>query len=1050
MANLTLGLLGSLQVMVANTPITTFESDKARALLAYLAVESQQPHRRESLIGLLWPDCPEEGARRNLRQTLYNLRQAIGDHRARPPYLLITREEIQFNTASDHALDVATFKAQLAASAAHPHAQLERCAPCAAHLQQAIDLYRGRFLQEFFLQDSAEFEEWALVQRESLHRRALEALVHLANYHEQRAEYEAARGYALRQLELDSWREEAHRQVMRLLAANGQRSEALAQYETCRRVLANELGIEPSAETRKLYEQIRQGEVSLRRSEPLSTIAWAPPALPVSLTPFIGRERELAELEQLLGDSECRLATLVGPGGIGKTRLALQVAADRRESRAQGAAFVALASVDSPTFIVSAIGDAVGLAFYGPTDPKLQLLNYLREKQMLLVLDNVEHLLDGAGLFVEILEHAPEVKLLVTSREQLNLQGEWVFEVGGLHVPASDQAETFEQSSAVALFLQRARRAHAGFTLQANQRWSVGRICRLVDGMPLAIELAAAWVRTLSLDEIEREIERNLDFLSTSMRDLPERHRSMRAVFDHSWRLLSADEQAVLARLSIFRGGFQREAAEQIAGATLALLSTLQAKSFLRRMPGGRYDLHELVRQYAAERLHENLEEEAATRNHHSAYYTDFAAAQEKHLKGARQIEALAEISTEMENIRIAWRHAVTHYHIDSVRKPIRAFQSLFEMRGWNAEGQALYSWAAAELQTRCDVQVQAETSFKILLAQIQSAQGWCSVTQGRLEEARQLLEPSTATLRSLGAKVELVHALHHLGVLDWQTGAYVRARAAFLEELDLATQLEDRWEMALACGNVAMAAQMLGEHLEALERYQAALAAYRSLEDRRMVAADLSYLGELECKLGMCAASRASLHESVELSRMIGDRWVLGMALSALGTVTQGEGDIREAVALFQESLALFDQTGERWSTIDTLNRLGSVMLALDSDAEAEGTFLKALNLAREIRLLPGQLEALVGIAQWQMKKGQPESALAVLTGVLKEPSLAIALRDRAEHLRMEVERQLTPEQIETADAQARNRTIEAIIQEVLGLYDSQNLVVPLSKAVP
>lgn len=197
------------------------------------------------------------------------------------------------------------------------------------------------------------------------------------------------------------------------------------------------------------------------------------------------------------------------------------------------------------------------------------------------------------------------------------------------------------------------------------------------------------------------------------------------------------------------------------------------------------------------------------------------------------------------------------------------------------------------------------------------------------------------------------------------------------------------------------------------------------------MVAADLFYLGELECELGMCTASRASLRESVELSRMIGDRWVLGMALSVLGTVTQGEGDIREAAALFQESLTLFEQTGERWSTIDTLNRLGNVMLALNADAEAKEAFLEALDLANKIRLLPGQLEALAGIAQWHMKKGQPESSLPLLAHVLKEPSIAVALRDRAEHLWVQVERQLTPEQIETADSQARNKTFEAIVRE-------------------
>ncbi|HEX9076041.1 MAG TPA: BTAD domain-containing putative transcriptional regulator, partial [Anaerolineae bacterium] len=391
MAHLRLGVLGSLQIVGGDVPISTFESDKARALLIYLAVEARQPHRRDALVALLWPDCPEDKARSNLRQNLYNLRQAIGDARASPPYLFITRQEIQFNPASRHTLDVTAFETHLTAVATHIHTNLEECDSCAARLKQATELYRGKFLQEFFLPDSAEFEEWALLYRESLHRRALEALAHLANYHEKRGEYKDARGYALRQLELEPWWEEAHRQVMRALAAGGQRSAALAQYETCRHLLNKELGVEPSAETRDLNEQIARGEPAVLRRE-FQPAAWTPPALPVQLTPFVGRERELAHLAELLADPECRLITLVGIGGIGKTRLALEAAEHNRVAFAQGTVFVPLASVDSSEFVVSAIAEALGLVFPGSRDSRDLVLRYLHDKQMLLVLDNLEQL----------------------------------------------------------------------------------------------------------------------------------------------------------------------------------------------------------------------------------------------------------------------------------------------------------------------------------------------------------------------------------------------------------------------------------------------------------------------------------------------------------------------------------------------------------------------------------------------------------------------------------------------------------------------------------
>ena len=308
----------------------------------------------------------------------------------------------------------------------------------------------------------------------------------------------------------------------------------------------------------------------------------APPAgpdwnLPAPATRLVGREAELAALAQLLDDPTCRLLSLVGPGGIGKTRLAIEAACDLWQRFADGVFFASLAGTSSSEFMVPAIAQAVALNFAGPADPRVQLANYLRNKQVLLLLDNLEHLLEGVDLLVEMLEETPGVKLLVTSRERLELQAEWVFEVQGLPVPAEDEVERLEKYSAVQLFLQRTRQAQVAFELSTEDRAHVARICRLVEGMPLAIELAAAWVPVLSCAEIADEIARSIDFLTTTMRDVPERQRSIRAVFDHSWHLLSEEEQQVLRPMSIFRGGFTRQAAEAVAGAGLPLLSALLA-----------------------------------------------------------------------------------------------------------------------------------------------------------------------------------------------------------------------------------------------------------------------------------------------------------------------------------------------------------------------------------------------------------------------------------------------------------------------------------------
>src|SRR5574341_398441 len=385
MAHLTINVLGTLQVSMDDVPIQSFESDKVRALLAYLVVEADRSHSREKLIGLLWPDSSEEAARHNLRQALFNLRLALADHTARPPYFLITRNAIQFNRESDYSLDLDQFNSYFHAWEKNWGRESTDASTLLPQLEEMVKLYQGEYLQHFSLGDSAEFEDWIVVRRESLRQHMMAALTYLANEYEHRGNFQAARCYALHQLELDPWREEAHYQIMQVLALEGERSAALAQYENCKKVLAEELGVEPSAKTRELYEQIRSGTLTTRDKTFANTPSVPVHSLPVALTTFIGREQELADLDRLIADPEYRCLTLVGPGGIGKTRLALQAADQHRHAFTDGVAFIPLASVGSVNTVISAIANAIHFSFYGPSDPKVQLLNYLRDKHMLLV-----------------------------------------------------------------------------------------------------------------------------------------------------------------------------------------------------------------------------------------------------------------------------------------------------------------------------------------------------------------------------------------------------------------------------------------------------------------------------------------------------------------------------------------------------------------------------------------------------------------------------------------------------------------------------------------
>lgn len=943
MPHLTLGVLGTLQIALADATSSKLESDKTRALLAYLAVQADHAHRRESIIGLLWPEQPEETARHNLRQALFNLRRALGDHSAIPPFFFITRDKIQFNRASDYYLDLAEFDAHLAATDRHAHGQMETCAACMSNLQQAIDLYRGNFLQDFFLEDSAEFEAWALSLREQLHRRAQESLTHLANYYENLREYERAQRFVLRQLDLDSWREEAHCQLMRLLALGGQRGEALIQYEKCRRILSENLGIEPSVETRALYQQIKdqlqalktKGETNIRQAQ-----IHQPFSLSVSLTLFFGRDRELSEITEMLADQNCRLVSLVGAGGIGKTRLALQAASNLKAKFADGVIFVPLAPLNSSAFISSAIGEAVGLIFSGQMEPKPQLLHYLREKQMLFVLDNLEPLLadetfpvNGAGLFVELLAYAPQVKLLITSREPINLNHEWVFQLGGLDLPPNLRAGSFEQSSAVALFVQSARRAQIGFRVKEQDRTAVSRICQLVGGNPLGIELAASWVRTLSCSEIAQEIERNLDFLAVSKRDVPERHRSMRAVFDSTWHMLSAAEHQALAKLSVFRGGFNRAAAEQVAHASLSVLSLLIAKSLVRRIEGGRYGIHELVRRYAREKLIKDGGLDATCRAQLN-YYVELVEAAESNLFGAEQRAWLDRLEQEADNLRAAleWSLSDRPLRADAPREPqLEHSRQVLRLVG------ALYLfWKRAD--------------------------HW--------SEGRQWLNRALAHSAEFPLTKERLKALNAAVLLAVEQADVEPARKLSEENLTLARELEDPHANAAALCSHGYLLWKQKNFAAAREHCEQGMALFRALQDREGIAESLHYLGHIATSQNDLDGARAYLEESAAVYHAIGDALGRDFSVNDLGLIAYLQNDYVTSRSLFETSLLGFRQIRSIPGIISSLNGLGDLARAMGEYERAGALYKECVAAYRDMGdrdEFPGLLHNLAYVVEQQ-----------------------------------------------------------------------------------
>lgn len=809
-------------------------------------------------------------------------------------------------------------------------------------------------------------------------------------------------------------------------------------------LLANCLNISPAE--RATFVSVARGELGIDRlpsamsasANATVSLTATPPRinLPVLPTPLIGRQREVAELSRLLSDGQCRLLTLVGPGGIGKTRLAIETAAHTQDCFADGVYFVSFTSVNTMRLIVPMIADAIGFAFQSASaaDPRTQLFDYLQAKQVLLLLDNLEQLLaePGIELLAELLAHTPQVKVLATSREALGLHDEWVFEVQGLPIPESSATVEGAQNTSVELFLQCARRAHVRFHATAADYPAIVRICQLVEGMPLAIELAAVWVRTLTCDAIAQEIECDLDFLRGTARDLPARHRSLRAVFDHSWQLLSEEEQSVLRRLSVFRGGFRREAVEAVASATLTTLATLVTKSFIRRSDASRYDLHELIRQFAAEQLDNYPIEQSAAQADHGRYHLTFFRQADERLRSAAQQAALVDLTAEMDNFRAAWDWAVTQGEFALIEQTLRTFAMYYDTRGWFQEGFDLLGRTAATLET-ANPPVVSGRAEQVALGHLLTCQGLFAFRLAQHEQAQALLERGLGILRPLSEPRVLVEALTFLGLVSVVMGNFARADDLFGEGLAVATTIGDRWFAALCLTLQLDLTHVLGKPDVAHAQLQTGVAEWRAIGDPRFTALALNSLGLSALTLGRYAEARTALEESVALNWLVGDRSGAGSAYRSLGDVAQAQGEHQLAVEMFRQSLAIFSELGTHQAGARALAELGNSIFALGNDAEAECVWRESLRIATETHSLPITTSALAGLARLYAKRGHVEQALALLLIVVRHPGSTQETRRRAEQLQHEVEAHLTRLQIEAAQARIQAKSFETLVEEIL-----------------
>jgi DNA-binding SARP family transcriptional activator/predicted ATPase len=1039
MPHLSMWFLGGYRVSLDGEPVRGIEYDKVRALLACLALEADRPHRREALAGLLWPGLPERRARRNLSQALFSLRSALspaGHTQADPPHLIVTPQSIQFDAASDHWLDVSAFLAMRSACHEHPHWRLETCPTCADRLGEAVTLYRGPFLEGLSIGDSPAFEEWQLFRRERLHALASDALGALATSAEARGAHEAALAYAQRWVQLDRWHEGAHQALMRALALSGRRGAALAQYERCRRTLREELGVEPAEGTDALYQQILDGEM------PQPSIRPLPNDLPASLTPLIGRAKELAHLTSLLREQSCRLVTIAGPGGIGKTHLALQFAADLvaqapADRFTDGVYYLPLAAVPSLDALLSALLQTLGLTHQPGIESRQQLLSYLRRKHLLLVLDNFEHLAvtwreqSSTALLAEILHRAPGVSILVTSRVRLDLAAEHVLDLTGLPYPRSAAlpAQEMQRFGAVQLFLQAAHRVRPDPGLPETELPNVAHVCQIVEGMPLAIVLAAAWCDVQSPAEIERHVARELGFLAADYRDLPPRQRSLRAVFDSAWTLLGEAERKAFARLSIFRGPFTAEAAEAVAGAGVRTLRALIHKSFLTRGAMERYEVHALLRQYGQARLEEVPEEaQDALEQHHSYYVTLVKSNQATILYADPQ-----QVGSELQDIRAAWHWAVAHGRSDEIPTLAISLHELYAASLRYEEGEADMARAAQAMRAS-----KPEGRRGVALGVVLAAQGNLARAAGAPERARHLFEESLPMLRRLGAEHELAWASCQAAGAAQR---YDEARDLLLESLTISRRLDLAWEEAYTLVALAALEIKQGHYAEA-ERYRRqGLALSREIGFDRTTAFCLLGEGHMAYEQGAYAPAEPALREALALFQSVAPQWAL-FAQSLLGDVASATGEYEEAESYYRLVLAACRDLGFAWSEVmagdclgigPTLNRLGDVALAVGDDEKARRRYREALAIAAQESYLGLKLDALARQAVWLAREGRAERAVELGALVVRHPACANPTRKVADALLSDLQQALPPDTYAVAVAQGRTGDVDAALCERL-----------------
>lgn len=925
-------LLGQLQVECGGETVSHFRTQKTGAMLAYLALHGGTSVGREELIELFWPETELKAGQQSLRTALSSLQRTVEGMRPGGPRIVVSDRSAVWLDAASVETDVGSFERALADARTSPAAER-------ACLGEAVDHYTGPLLP-------GRYDDWAVTERERLAALHLDAVVRLAHLTARDGDLTGALDLARRAVAIDALREEAHIALIRLLAVSGQLGAALRQYEALEQVLRDELDVEPGAEARALRAAVdaalRSGSGALEPAarpgpepEPRSSHEAR---LPHSLTRFFGRDAELRTLAGEIVERGGRLVTLSGPGGAGKTRVAIAAARRMAPSFDADAVFVPLEHIADPTAIPRAILEALGAEPAPGADAAEQVASALAARSRLLVLDNFEQLVDGgAELVVALLERSPLATCLVTSRRLLRATGEVEVPIAPLPVPdVAADAATLAENESVALFVDRVRLARSDFRLSEGNVATVAEICTRLEGLPLSLELAAAWSRVLSLEQILERLERRrFDVLVSEQVDRPARHRSLWGTVESSYRMLPPALRRVFARLSVFRGGWTLETAERVCGVPRVehSLRQLRELSLVTTEECGaemRYRMLETLREFAAEQLGS---EGPDLRRGHAEVFVDYAERWESKRFGAEEAEWIARLEAEIGNFRAALRWAASRDGDPMLLLRLAATLAQFwHVRGYWREGEV---WLARALDA-------SPREALILRAKALWWYGLSLYHHGDTVASRDRYEEALVLFREADERAGISSVLTALAGIEGLSGRYDRAEALALEGLAVSRETNDARRAAALLVLLGEITRATGRFDEAADRLEEGRRIYEEIGWKAGLALVHKEIGELARLRGDLDEADARYAESLTHARALSDEHAAALATRGLGQVALDRGEVAEAETKLAEALETLRRLGEQPELSDVLDALACV-------AAVRGDAARARDLTRE-----------------------------------------------------------------------------------------------------